>query len=348
MEKLTLPPELLSLQISPNHPHDAYFQTIFSLVPLAREQLNFALPPALLPHLDLDTLELANRAYIDEVFGKHFSDLVYTCRLKHGGDACICLLHEHKSDKPRIPVLAQIHRYQSNVLDYAARQESISLLVVPIVLYHGTFSWEKETFESLYPSVPEDFKPYASVPDYVYINLQAMTDEQIRGIKGRFLKNVYLAFKHSREDNYLRHHFAEIVTFAKQLEGDDFIRMLFRWTLQYLHTVSKIETKEFTNMVDVLSSDLKKEALTTYEQFVLKGRIEGMAQGISQGMAQGISQGIALIFEVPTKKAVEVFAFVQQNPTVKNLQVAEDFDVPLEFVKKIRQAIEQLGTMSSN
>jgi len=348
MTKLHLPPEFLSRRIAPSHPHDAYFQTIFSLLPLAVEQLEFALPPALLQHIDLDTLELANRTYTDEVFGQHFSDLVYTARIKGGGNACICLLHEHKSDKPRTPVLAQIHRYQGNVLNYGARQQSGALLVVPIVLYHGATAWEKETFVSLYPGVPVDFQPYASVPDYVYINLQAMSDEQIRSIKTRFLKNIYLAFKHSRDDNYLRRHFAEIVTFAEHLEGDDFLRMLFGWTLQYLHTVSNIETKEFTNMVNVLTPDLKKEALTTYEQFVLQGLEKGMAQGIAQGRAQGMAQGIALIFNIPTDKAVDVFSFMQKNPKVKDLEVATNFAVPLEFVQKVRQAIEQLKTMSLN
>ena len=138
--------------------------------------------------------------------------------------------------------------------------------------------------------------------------------------------------------------FAEIVTFAKQLEGDDFIKMLFRWTLHYLHTVSNIETKEFKNMVDILTTELKREGLTTYQQFVLEGRVEGRAEG----RVEGLAQGIALFFDVPTKKAVEVFSFLQQNLTAKDLQVAEDYDVPLEFVRKIRQAIEHLRTMPLN
>jgi predicted transposase YdaD len=159
MAKLHLPPELLNRRIAPSHPHDAYFQTIFSLLPLAVEQLQFALPTELLQLIDLDSLELANRAYTDEVFGQHFSDLVYTARIKGGGSACICLLHEHKSNRPQTPVLAQIHRYQGNVLDYGARQQSGALLVVPIVLYHGAAVWEKETFESLYPGLPDGFRP---------------------------------------------------------------------------------------------------------------------------------------------------------------------------------------------
>ena len=138
--------------------------------------------------------------------------------------------------------------------------------------------------------------------------------------------------------------FAEIVTFAKQLEGDDFIKMLFRWTLHYLHTVSNIEIQELRNMVKVLTTDLRREGLTSYEQFVLEGRVEGRAEG----RVEGLAQGIALFFDVPTKKAVEVFSFLQQNPTAKDLQVAEDYDVPLEFVRKIRQAIGHLATMPSN
>ncbi len=89
-------------------------------------------------------------------------------------------------------------------------------------------------------------------------------------------------------------------------------------------------------MVNVLTTELKREGLTTYEHILLEGRVEGLAQGI------------ALIFDISTKKAVEVFAFLQQNPTAKDLQTAEDFEVPLEFVQKIRQAIEYLRAMPLN
>jgi hypothetical protein len=45
---------------------------------------------------------------------------------------------------------------------------------------------------------------------------------------------------------------------------------------------------------------------------------------------------------------VEVFSFMQEHPKAKDLVVATDFGVSLEFVQKVRLAIEQLKSMSLN
>ena len=52
------------------------------------------------------------------------------------------------------------------------------------------------------------------------------------------LRNVLLALKHAREDDYFKQNFRQVVIFAKPLEGNDIVCFLLEATLMYLQSVT--------------------------------------------------------------------------------------------------------------
>ena len=58
-------------------PHDRYFRESFGRLEVARDFLRHNLPTALLPEIDLATLEISKDTYVGEDLSEDCSDLVY-------------------------------------------------------------------------------------------------------------------------------------------------------------------------------------------------------------------------------------------------------------------------------
>ncbi len=310
-------------------PHDKYFKAVFSIRELAVELLELVLPPKLLELLDVQSLTLALGSFVDEQLKESFSDLVYLARLKNDQTVCISFLFEHKSYPPAQPVQLQLLRYLVNSWETDLRQNRGLTPVIPIVIYQGKASWEKETFAMQFEQLPEAYLPYLPEFDFLFLSLREISDEVLFSLNLGLLQNVLLTMKHAREDEYLRHHFAQIVIFAEPIEQNELVRFIFEMTLLYLQSVSTIPKNEFKAMVtEQLPPDLKKQALTTFEQFLLEGEERGIAKGIEQGIEQG--------------QRNMVLAVLQKHPDWADQQVADLLDVTTDFVKQIRAELEKI------
>jgi predicted transposase/invertase (TIGR01784 family) len=78
-----------------SNPHDRFFKDLFSRQETARDFLQSYLPPDLLQHLDLASLDIHKDSFVDPELQEHFSDILYKVALPAGREAFVYVLFEH-------------------------------------------------------------------------------------------------------------------------------------------------------------------------------------------------------------------------------------------------------------
>jgi hypothetical protein len=149
-------------------PHDRFFKRFFGDLEVAKDFLHNYLPDDIRSRLELDTLQLEKESFIDPELRNHFSDLLFTVRLKTATVVYIYLLLEHKSS-PEKWVAFQLLRY---IVQFWERRQQTGAeklpLIIPIVFYHGEDRWTvSRRLSALFDSAGrEALLKYA--PDYEY------------------------------------------------------------------------------------------------------------------------------------------------------------------------------------
>ncbi|HEY2516684.1 MAG TPA: Rpn family recombination-promoting nuclease/putative transposase [Polyangiaceae bacterium] len=124
-------------------PHDALFKAAFGQPDLAREELELVLPADIRAHLDLGTLSLCAGSFVDEDLQHTHSDLLFTVRMKGGGEGLVYVLLEHQSSSDGTMAFRCL-RYVVRVWERWLRDHPGAKtlpIVLPVVLHHGEGAW---------------------------------------------------------------------------------------------------------------------------------------------------------------------------------------------------------------
>ena len=146
------------------NPHDHFFQNIFSRLDVAASFFENYLPKETVNIIDLQTIELDRKSFVDKKLTFTQSDLLFKVKLKNGMKLLVYLLIEHKSFIDRW-VLFQVWGY---ILRICEREREINKVlrkkkrednykkkrpknegieeeyltpIIPIILYHGKSNW---------------------------------------------------------------------------------------------------------------------------------------------------------------------------------------------------------------
>jgi predicted transposase/invertase (TIGR01784 family) len=319
-------------EFAPHRPHDSYFEQVFKILPIVRQLIQREFPPEQLALLDLDTLELSSESYITDESKEFFSDLVYVCQTTGTSKVRICLLFEHKSGGVDRKIFNQLEAYMLGVRneDYNQKRPYFSL-TIPVIFYHGLAKWTLGDLRNQYGPVPEVLMRYIPQFEYVLVNIRAMSDESIFSMQETMqLRNIYLAFKHAWDNIFFRQHYQEILSFAVESMPEGTPDYLYKVTFLYLQTTLSLKEEEIMDIAEKMPPRTPSGEKTTYEQIFERGLGVGITKGIEQGIEKGIEQGI--------EKGIEktIYNIMRKHPEMTDQQVADFFDVSVDFVKQIR------------
>lgn len=117
-------------------PHDGLFKSFLGNLEMARSFLAVHLPAHIKDLCDLSTLKIESGSFVEENLRQHFSDILYSLKIKDNIGYIYTLL-EHQSDAPPLMPFRS-HRYVVSAMQRHLDQGHEKLpIVVPIIFYRG-------------------------------------------------------------------------------------------------------------------------------------------------------------------------------------------------------------------
>jgi hypothetical protein len=304
-------------------PHDKYARFVLKIKEVALEMLQFCLPARILEQIDLESLALSESSFIDPKLREYFSDICYEGKTQQDLPFRITFILEHKSVVPDYPIMAQLQKYVSNIWTKDVLQGKPLSLTIPIVIYHGERPLQKESPETLFKGAPEDLLSFVPHFDYVLLDISQIATETLEQLEFLFLRNILLALKQSRNAAYVEVFWEKIIIFAPQVRQKSLKFELFKATVIYLNSSSKVFNQKLKEMENALSAaeqqEIKPFLVQMYEEWMEKGEAQGMEKGM----------------------LTMLVAFIENDPKMDNAAIANLFKVSPEMVEKARKMVSK-------
>lgn len=275
--------------------HDAYFRENFSNPAAAASLVRLAAPPEVVRLLELDKLTPLPTAQFDPDMGKRIPDLLFECPFR-AGRIVVTILFEHKS-APDYQIALQFLRYM--LLDHEQRRKQNPhqhVLVLPILVYHGTRRWNPSFALVNERHVPQALRPYIlRVPAFV-VDLHKVTDETLETHPDmdEHSRATLLVLKHIFQDNpqqadFLRRLAQRILA----MQATHRPRFLER-TILYLVYTGRVQRPALEPLVEDLNEDIAMRYKTGHQLDLEDAFQKGESQGIEQGIETGLQRGLDL------------------------------------------------------
>lgn len=169
--------------------------------------------------------------------------------------------------------------------------------------------------------------------DYILLDIQRIPDVQFEMLEFLYLRNILLALKYSRNENYIDQFWQKIVIFAPVNTQMSVRDLLLQATIYYL-TFSSITFQQKLNTMST-SAEMTQhpEVKTILEELYEQGMAKGMETGIEKGIEKGVKKGI--------EKGMEkmLLAFMRHHPGLDDKAVAEVMEVDAAFVALVRKKL---------
>lgn len=328
-----------------HQPHDKYVRALLQHQAAALQIIDFALDEGLRKFIDFGSLKLSNNSFLDEKLQLSFADVCYEGRTQTQKPFRICLLFEHKSEASA-RLYEQLNRYINNVWLEDQKQDRASTLSIPILIYHGATPIEKEHPAAIFPEAPAELLRFVPHFDYVILDIAALPEEEIDNRTDlSALKNVFLALKYGRNEEYLRKNLKKVVIFARRFHSDPNIQLIIQYTLLYMVSISKTVQNALENPSNSLTVEEEELVLPyVFEKYRIKYMEEGLEKGMEEGFEKGMEKGIEKGLEKGIEKGVvkgltlAIHKFIQKNPALTDQEIADLFEVDILLVSSARQS----------
>jgi hypothetical protein len=168
-----------------------------------------------------------------------------------------------------------LNRYITNIwLEDYKQQREVSLSI-PVLIYHGKLPIQQESPRTLFPSAPEYLLEYVPKFKYVLLDTARIPDDKIERLGKSVLRNVFLALKYSRDENFLRDYWRKILIFAVELQENPKYAFIIKSTLFYMYSVSKTIQQKINEPEQHF---MPQEAGVVLPPFMQKSFMEGKDQ----------------------------------------------------------------------
>lgn len=324
-----------------NNPYDKVIKFALKNKEEAETFFRNFLPTHIVEKLDFNTLELDDCSYIDENLQENYADVTYDIIWNNKTPIKISLLLEHKSYKVTYPHFQKL-RYMLNIWEYQLAQNEKLRPVIPIVLYHDKAEWKVRPMYDYFEGLDEELRRFIPHFDYLLVNLEDYSDEEIMQIKQGFLMTTLLLFKHKKDRKYLEKHYREVFLFLKTDLNPTVKTQYTNALFVFMEAVYGLIKEDFVSLGHRLS-DVKKN--TNMEKFLvlndemavdLLGKFKDREQAIGEAKGQAKGEAIGEL-----KSAITIISnFIQNFPTWSDEQIAEGLGKPLNLIKEIRTELE--------
>ncbi len=259
---------------NPQNPHDRFFKATFSMKSVAKAFIKHFLPKEILEGIDLRTFKREKDSFIDEKLEEHFADLVYSCKNSKEQSLKIAFLFEHKS-YPDKYIHFQLLRYFLNHWESERKQNVKKLsLVIPIVFYHGSPTWRKKPLSEHFKGYSDYNLQFVPQLEYLLIDLNQYSDEEILRLKVNFLVNGLILLKHKLDKDYVFEQkeriFFNILSFIETVDGLAYYKSIFVYLIESM----TFEKPELEFLIKNSPNKLKKMAMNTIDLLKQEGREE--------------------------------------------------------------------------
>ena len=271
-----------------NNPHDKLFKAILQDKTLAIDYFQQFLPTHLVKNLDFESLTLTANSYVDDKLSANYADVVFTCKIKNKGTQVdLAILLEHKSyvDK-NAPV--QLLYYVATAWMQAIANKEKPRLVIPVLFYHGKEPWEYATIEDYFDDLPPELGIFLPNFEFVYNNIQGLSDQALWAITNQVLAISFLTMKHYHDHRWIENNLAAL--FAQIVPGmTNFNRQLSVYVFNFV----QLNQEQIMNKLSTLSANRRKEVMSTYDLLIEEGMIKGRQEGRHENHQEGRQEGAA-------------------------------------------------------
>lgn len=271
-------------------PHDKFFCAIMSDLRIVKDFLRMYLPQELFVQLDLDTVEVLPRKFIDEHLNCLEVDVVVKVNYVNFAMPLYVLM-EHQRNPVRL-MLLRMDEYRNQIRKWHCQHyhtEQIPL-VYGIVYYNGKRPYPYA--KSINETQLEVTNVKAYLDDWVMMaDLHDMTQQQDHHGHWANLVNNVMSYPIHNDDHQFFKHLAEKLFI---LENFDDSGTIFTNVMSYYLSVSN---RSDIDAIDRLAKSylpplLKEKAMSLADRLIAHGRDEGIQIGLEQGVQQGLEQGV--------------------------------------------------------
>jgi len=213
-----------------------------------------------------------------------YSDVVFNADSKQGQAINFCFLFEHKSYIDEKAPFQILHYISSAMLKRAENDEQ-QRLIIPILFYHGKKPWMYKPVRGHFQQIDKNLQAYLPDFAYLYHNVQAKPDDEIRSVPNQLIAAALLALKHFYDQGYLltnMHYFL--------LDSVDEKGNFYKPLVVYLFDKVSEHTKEIQKIMSGLPTQQKAEAMSILDAYEAKGIAKGIAKGKLEGKSEKTRQ----------------------------------------------------------
>ena len=271
-------------------PHDAFFKELFGRQELAIDFFRCYLPTQIYARIDPQSLKLVKDSFVDKELSRHFSDLLYSVRIRNRS-GFIYLLFEHKSyidPLAGFQLLRNMVKIWERHVQRAGRQAHLPL-IIPMLIYHGKTEWRGQEDLRRRFSIDSELERYVPRFDIEVYDISHLPPEALRG--EMLTRAAMLLFGHIFSPD-LSARLPEILRLLEQTVKARGTKELIEIFIRYLLAATPQERQE--ELARTVKRSLKQGEIdmpSVADKLLREGFEQGIEQGIEQGVEQGVEQG---------------------------------------------------------
>ncbi|MDR2344752.1 MAG: Rpn family recombination-promoting nuclease/putative transposase [Planctomycetaceae bacterium] len=294
--KLLLPP-LASVDLELKHPHDLLTRFFLLDIELFSSLLKSCGDTNIIQLIDLNSLECHSPVIIDDKLQEVIGDLLFSAKFKNGEYSRLFVFFEHQSTKISrfwIRTLRKLQEfYEQYDSDPANAIGKGGKYPYPLVflLYHGKTPWEELMQLRDLLSLPFGLDGNVLWFPVFLIDLSRIDRDKLKNSHPALLALLDTLISYSKGE--LLENCERIFDYFTEIKTDRRTHGWINALTRYFLAVAKISKNVLTETISKIinKKGAEKMVMSTMEELLMEGKIEGKKEGKIEGIREGTIKG---------------------------------------------------------